>query len=42
MSWILKQAEDILNRVDQQTNAAINQHTLKSTSHDESTSDASS
>ncbi|CAF3344249.1 unnamed protein product [Rotaria socialis] len=42
MSWILKQAEDILNRVDQQTNAAINQHTLKSTSHDESTSDTSS
>ena len=26
MSWLLKQAEDILNRVDQQTNAAINQH----------------
>lgn len=31
MSWLLKQAEDILNRVDQQTNAAINQHGTKST-----------
>ena len=29
MSWLLKQAEDILNRVDQQTNAAINQHAIK-------------
>ncbi|CAF1143878.1 unnamed protein product [Rotaria sordida] len=27
MSWLLKQAEDILNRVDQQTNAALHQHT---------------
>ena len=26
MSWILRQAEDILNRVDQQTNAAFHQH----------------
>jgi len=25
MSWLLKQAEDILNRVDQQTNAALHQ-----------------
>ena len=32
MSWILKQAEDILNRVDQQTNAAVNQHQLRSNS----------
>jgi len=32
MSWLLKQAEDILNRVDQQTNAAIHQHSVKSTS----------
>lgn len=31
MSWLLKQAEDILNRVDQQTNAAIHQHGGKST-----------
>lgn len=31
MSWLLKQAEDILNRVDQQTNAAIHQHGVKST-----------
>lgn len=29
MSWLLKQAEDILNRVDQQTNAAIHQNTSK-------------
>lgn len=27
MSWLLKQAEDILNRVDQQTNAALHQQT---------------
>jgi hypothetical protein len=27
MSWLLKQAEDILNRVDQQTNAALHQNT---------------
>jgi hypothetical protein len=33
MSWLLKQAEDILNRVDQQTNAAIHQHGSKSTSN---------
>lgn len=33
MSWLLKQAEDILNRVDQQTNAAINQHGNKVTSN---------
>ncbi|UJR21628.1 hypothetical protein I4U23_024706 [Adineta vaga] len=26
MSWLLKQAEDILNRVDQQTNAALHQN----------------
>lgn len=26
MSWLLKHAEDILNRVDQQTNAALHQH----------------
>ncbi|CAF2695005.1 unnamed protein product [Rotaria sp. Silwood2] len=26
MSWLLKQAEDILNRVDQQTGAALHQH----------------
>ena len=31
MSWLLKQAEDILNRVDQQTNAAIHQHGSKLT-----------
>jgi len=29
MSWLLKQAEDILNRVDQQTNAALHQTTTK-------------
>ena len=29
MSWLLKQAEDILNRVDQQTNAALHQNTPK-------------
>ncbi|CAF1095182.1 unnamed protein product [Adineta steineri] len=29
MSWLLKQAEDILNRVDQQTNAALHQQTSK-------------
>jgi len=29
MSWLLKQAEDILNRVDQQTNAALHQNTSK-------------
>ena len=32
MAWILKKGEDILNRVDQQTNAVINQHNTKSTS----------
>jgi hypothetical protein len=45
MSWLLKQAEDILNRVDQQTNAAIHQHSAKSTSNqpiEESISDVSS
>ncbi|CAF0868397.1 unnamed protein product [Adineta steineri] len=45
MSWLLKQAEDILNRVDQQTNAAINQHAIKPTSqqsNEESTLDSSS
>jgi hypothetical protein len=45
MSWLLKQAEDMLNRVDQQTNAAINQHNVKSTSgksNEESISDSSS
>ncbi|CAF0822156.1 unnamed protein product [Adineta ricciae] len=30
MSWLLKQAEDILNRVDQQANATINQHGVRS------------
>ena len=29
MSWILKQAEDVLNRLDQQTNAAFHQQTSK-------------
>lgn len=29
MSWLLKQAEDILNRVDQQTNVALHQNTSK-------------
>ena len=29
MSWLLKQAEDILNRVDQQTNAALHQNPSK-------------
>ncbi len=29
MSWLLKQAEDILNRVDQQTNAALHQENSK-------------
>jgi hypothetical protein len=29
MSWLLKQAEDILNRVDQQTNAALHHHSPK-------------
>jgi len=29
MSWLLKQAEDILNRVDQQTNAALHQNSPK-------------
>ena len=29
MSWLLKQAEDILNRVDQQANAAINNNPTK-------------
>jgi hypothetical protein len=45
MSWLLKQAEDILNKVDQQTNAAIHQHNIKSTSKqtkDELISDSSS
>jgi hypothetical protein len=45
MSWLLKQAEDMLNRVDQQTNAAINQHNVKSTSgkpNEESISDSNS
>jgi hypothetical protein len=45
MSWLLKQAEDILNKVDQQTNAAINQHQTKTTSkqsNDESISTSSS
>ena len=45
MSWLLKQAEDILNRVDQQTNAAIHQHGVKPTSKqtkEESASDSSS
>ncbi|CAF0785890.1 unnamed protein product [Rotaria sordida] len=45
MAWLLKQAEDILNRVDQQTNAAINQHHIKSTTiqtKEESISDTSS
>ncbi|CAF4314594.1 unnamed protein product [Rotaria sp. Silwood2] len=45
MSWILKQAEDILNRVDQQTNAAVHQHNIKTTTKqmtDESISDTSS
>ena len=45
MSWLLKQAEDILNKVDQQTNAAINQHQTKTTSkqsNDESSSNSSS
>ncbi|CAF0827838.1 unnamed protein product [Rotaria sp. Silwood1] len=45
MSWLLKQAEDILNKVDQQTNAAIHQHNIKSTTKqtkDESISDTSS
>ena len=32
MSWLLKQAEDILNKVDKQTNAAINQHQIKPSS----------
>lgn len=31
MSWILKQAEEILNRVDQQTNAALHQHNSNKT-----------
>jgi hypothetical protein len=45
MSWLLKQAEDILNRVDQQTNAAINQHHIQSTpkqTDEESKSDSPS
>ncbi|CAF2735774.1 unnamed protein product [Rotaria sp. Silwood2] len=45
MSWILKQAEDILNRVDQQTNAAVHQHNIKTTTKqmtDESISETSS
>jgi hypothetical protein len=29
MSWLLKQAEDILNRVDQQTNAALHHENSK-------------
>lgn len=41
MSWLLKQAEDILNRVDQQTNAAIHQHGRKSVTQQESISEAS-
>lgn len=45
MSWLLKHAEDMLNRVDQQANVTINQHTTKSTSkqtEDNSISDSSS
>jgi DNA mismatch repair ATPase MutL len=45
MSWLLKQAEDILNRVDQQTNAAIHQHGTKPSlqkNKEESISDPSS
>lgn len=34
MSWLLKQAEEILNRVDQQTNAAVHQQTAKVTRRD--------
>lgn len=44
MSWLLKQAEDILNRVDQQTNAAIHQHGGKlvpKQTNDESISESS-
>ena len=33
MSWLIKQAEDILNRVDQQTNAAFQQPKSQSHSH---------
>jgi hypothetical protein len=43
MSWILKQAEDMLNRVDQQANAAINQNlnqTASKSSTDRSTRDS--
>jgi hypothetical protein len=45
MSWLLKQAEDILNRVDQQTSAVIHHNNTKSSSkesNDESKSDSSS
>ncbi|UJR27552.1 hypothetical protein I4U23_008834 [Adineta vaga] len=45
MSWLLKQAEDILNRVDQQANATINQHNTKplsETSNEDSKTDYSS
>lgn len=38
MSWLLKQAEDILNRVDQQANATINQHATKSSQGESSSS----
>lgn len=44
MSWLLKQAEDILNKVDQQANVAINQHATKSTTkqtNDEHKTDSS-
>jgi hypothetical protein len=40
MSWLLKQAEDMLNRVDQQTNAAINQQNPKTTSKQQSREDS--
>ena len=34
MSWLLKQAEEILNRVDQQTNAALHQPSPKAPRRD--------
>ena len=37
MSWLLKQAEDILNRVDQQANATINQHGVRSQQSNDNT-----
>jgi len=40
MSWLLKQAEDILNRVDQQANAAINHHPTISNSQGSSSTSA--